>query len=296
VRRDDATLAAHGLQSVRKYADLLLKKADAYGRLPTPVEDLIAAAKLEVAREAVLDKIFIGGLYRALPNSFKLLPDRLKRAAGKVLGVLDRPGRMIHLDPAVHRKKQPFLSLHEVAHDTLPWQRQTYLLLEDSESELDPETYDLYEREANCFASEVLFQLDTFAQEADDCKFGISTPLKLSARYGSSFYAAARRYVCASRKPCALLVFDRPVLVPDLGEQMGLRRVLVSPAFQSQFGPMNWPDKCGPEHFFTRRRPANKFTAPTPFVLPTASGSRVMCLAEAFDSTHQIFFLLYPIS
>src|SRR5262249_10013154 len=209
VKKDDATLPPHAIRSVRKYADLLLKKAEAYGRRPTPVGDLVEAARLEVARETALDKVFLGQLYRALPNSLKLLPDRLKRAAGKVLGLLDRHGRTIHLDPELHVRKQTFLSLHEVAHDALPWQRETYTILEDSESELDPGTQDLYERQANCFAGEVLFQLDAFATEAADCEFGIRTPLKLSPRYGSSFYSAARRYVSTSARACALLVFDR---------------------------------------------------------------------------------------
>jgi IrrE N-terminal-like domain len=294
VRKDDATLSPQGIRSVRNYADLLLKKADAYGRLPTPVGDLVVAARLEVARETALDKVFLGQLYRALPNSLKLLPDRLKRAAGKVLGLLDRHDRTIHLDPDVHPKKQTFLSLHEVAHEALPWQRKTYTLLEDSESELDPGTHDLYEREANCFAGEVLFQLDAFAKEARDCEFGIRTPLKLSARYGSSFYAAARRYVSTSTRACVLLVFDRPEGVQ--GEHLALRRAVVSPAFRDRFGEVSWPSECGPEHFFTRNRPGNKFTVPTPCSFVDRDGARVQCLAEAFDSTYQIFFLLYPLS
>lgn len=291
MRKDDATLSLQGIRSVRKYADLLLRKADAYGRLPTPVGDLVVAARLEVARETALDKVFLGQLYRALPSSLKLLPDRLKRAAGNVLGLLDRHDRTIHLDPKLHAKKQTFLSLHEVAHDALPWQRKTYTLLEDSESELDPGTHDLYEREANCFAGEVLFQLDAFATEAADCEFGIRTPLKLSARYGSSFYAAARRYVSTSTKACALLVFDGPE-----SEVLTLRRAVVSPAFRNRFGEVSWPSECGPEHFFSRNRPANKFTVPSSCSLMDRDGTRVQCLAEAFDSTYQIFFLLYPLS
>src|SRR5207249_1308481 len=158
-----------GKGNVRKSADLLLRKAGAYGRFPTPIQDLVAAAKLEVARENALDTVFLGNLYRSLPNSMKLFPDTLKRAMGKVLGVLDRRARTIHLDPGVHPKRRVFLSLHETAHDALHWQRKTYALLEDSENELDPETKDQFEREANCFASDVLFQLDGFARDAADC-------------------------------------------------------------------------------------------------------------------------------
>jgi Zn-dependent peptidase ImmA (M78 family) len=168
MKSDDATLEPASQKQIRKYADLLLREADAYGRFPTPVEDLIAAAELEIARENALDKVFLGSIYRALPNGLKLLPDRLKRAASKVLGLLDRRDRTLHLDKDVHKRKVPFLSVHEVAHDFLPWQRKTYDVLEDSDTELDQQTHDKFEREANCFSSDVLFQLDGFAAEAAD--------------------------------------------------------------------------------------------------------------------------------
>ncbi|MGC3971627.1 MAG: hypothetical protein QM775_31065 [Pirellulales bacterium] len=34
------------------------------------------------------------------------MPDALKRAAAKVIGVLHRPDRMIHLDPTLYPKAQ----------------------------------------------------------------------------------------------------------------------------------------------------------------------------------------------
>lgn len=208
MKLDDATLDLATEKQVRKYADLLLKKGGAYGRFPTPVSDLVEAAELEIARENVLDKVFLGGLYRSLPNSLKLT-DRLKSALGKVMGLLDRRDRTVHIDKDLHPKKVVFLSIHEVGHDFLPWQRKTFDILEDSDSELDPETRDKYEREANCFSSDVLFQLDTFAKEAADSKFSIYTPLTLSKRYGASFYATARRYVATSGQACARRVQSR---------------------------------------------------------------------------------------
>jgi hypothetical protein len=294
MKKDDATIPAADLQNIRKSADLLLRRADAYGRFPTPVKDIVAAAKLEISRESALDKVFLGGLYRRLPNAVKLAPDSLKRAVGKVLGILDRADRTIHLDPAVHPKKRIFLSLHETAHDALVWQRKTYALLEDSENELDPDTKEQFEREANCFASEALFQLDTFTAEAAESEFGIRTPLDLSSRYGASFYATARRYIGTSKLPCALLVFNQPIHIAGVGETLNLRRAFASSSFQARYGSVAWPTECGPEHFLNRIRPGNKFTSPRPCTIRCSEGERVQCLAEAFDSTHQIFFLVYP--
>ena len=44
----------------------------------------------------------------------------------------------------------------------MPWQKDLYAVIEDSKNSLDPALADLFDREANVFASEVLFQLDGF--------------------------------------------------------------------------------------------------------------------------------------
>lgn len=294
MKNDDATLDPASQGQIRKYADLLLRKADAYGRFPTPVEDLIAAAQLEVARENALDKVFLGSIYRALPNALKLVPDRLKRAAGKVLGLLDRRDRTLHLDKDVHKKKVPFLSVHEVGHDFLPWQRKTYDVLEDSETELDQETRDRFEREANCFSSDVLFQLDGFAAEAADCVLGIRVPLTLSKRYGTSFYATARRYVITSNHPCALIIFNHSQ--DETGREcLKYRRSAASTPYTRWFGKLTVPALCGPDHVFFHCRPARRFTAPRPFTLTDLNHEKVAAILEAFDSSYEVFFLIYPV-
>ncbi len=211
MKKDDCTVSDSILRNIRKYADLTLRKANALNRFPTPVNDIVAAARLEISRENALDAVYLGDLYRRLPNAFKLAPDTLKRAIGKVLGVLDRKERVIYLDKSVHKKRQQFLSIHEVGHDILPWQRKTFAMLEDSDREIDPETHDLYERKANNFASEVMFQLDAFARIASDHRFGIRTVLDLSRDFGSSVYSAARRYVATrSQEACLLMVLEPP--------------------------------------------------------------------------------------
>ncbi|XOV74839.1 MAG: ImmA/IrrE family metallo-endopeptidase [Phycisphaerales bacterium] len=98
----------------------------------------------------------------------------------------------MHLDKTVHAAKLPFLKLHELGHGLLPWQRDIYALTADCKQTLDPEVNDLFERETNAFASEVLFQVDTFTNEAADHPFSIKTPMKLSKKYGASVYSTVR--------------------------------------------------------------------------------------------------------
>jgi hypothetical protein len=109
-----------------------------------------------------------------------------------------------------------------------------------------------FEREANNFACEVLFQLDEFTREAADHAFGIKTLVELTKRYGPSVYASLRRYVTKSDRACVVLVFDSPVYEAGAGETLTLRRVAASPRFGSLFGHISWPEKCLPESFFVR--------------------------------------------
>src|SRR5262249_9067163 len=131
MKSDDSTLPNASRRTVTKYADLLLRKAAAYGRFPTPISDLVDAAQLEIARESALSNIGLDQIYRRLPNFVKIAPDRIKLATAKVLGLLDRRDRSIHLDPEAHPKRRVYLTLHEVGHDFLPHQRSTYSILED---------------------------------------------------------------------------------------------------------------------------------------------------------------------
>ena len=291
VKKDDHCLSSAQQREVDKSADLLLKKAGAYGRYPTPVLDLIEAAELELAREHVLDKVFLGEIYRSLPNSLKIAPDRLKRAVDKVLGLLDRPARKIYIDPSVHKNKRPFLSLHEVSHDFLSWQRKTFDLLEDGESELDEDTRDEFERQANCFASDVLFQRQAFTVEAADLPFGIIVPVRLSKRFGSSVYAAMRRYVTTSESACAVVVFEKPAEMYPI-TTLEVRRAVASAAFEKRFGK-NWSkNQYGPGEFFIEHLPYNKFSRASTFRMKDLNGDSRDCSAEAFNSTKQVFFLI----
>ena len=119
---DDCTLSTQDLSEVRRYADTLLREANAHGRFPTPVPDILTAAKLTVERHASLDSGFLRRLYRNVTSP-------IKRVVDKVLGLIDLRDKRIYLDHSVHPKKKNFISLHETGHDFLPWQRQAYARL-----------------------------------------------------------------------------------------------------------------------------------------------------------------------
>lgn len=285
---DDYTLPPSVILDIKKQADRLLKEADAYGRFPTPFSDLIAAANLTVANETSLDGDFLSRIYKRAPAS-------IRRAIDKVLGLLDSRDRTIYLDQTVYSKKKVFVSLHETGHHYLPWQRDLFEVLEDGESSLDPEIRDQFEREANSFATEVLFQLDRFGNEASAFEIGINVPIRLAPRYGSSVYAAVRRYVGTNSRACAVLVLEPPEFDLNLRSTAALRRPFQSEKFTRLFGHYEWPKSFGSDSSVISRLPINtKFVGRSHCELQNLEGEIVPCIFEGFNSTYQIFILIYP--
>ena len=243
-------------------------------------------AGLVVEREASLDRRFIGRVFNALPH-------RMKVPIDKVFGILDVRDERIYLDRTAHRNRQTFVTVHEVGHGFLPHQRATYDVMADGDFELDPDTKDLFEREANVFATEVLFQGEQFAAEAAGHELRVGVPVAMAKRYGTSVYAAMRRYVMTHREPCALLVFDLPMTGGDGASFMTLRRRAQSPAFSARFGSPAWPERQAPGGFFYLNLPGRaSFGTAVASTMCDTNGRACPCTVESFNSAWQVFFLV----
>lgn len=290
-RPDDSTVTAESYRSICGHADRLLRAAAAYGQYPTPVGDIISAAKLSVEFDASLDSGFLRKLYGSAKWA-------IKRAIDKVVGLFDSRDGMIYLDLTLKRVKQRFVSLHETGHGYLPWQRDTYAYMEDGETNLDPEVQQQFEREASAFASEVLFQGGRFQDEARSLPFELKTAMQLAKKFGASNYAAFRRFVSQSHRTCALLVFEQPVYELGRGYAFQLRRAVASPSFIEKFGQVQWPSVLHTqENGLAARLPLRAlnriFTRRCRIASPISGDSESFYL-EAFDSTYQVFALLIP--
>ncbi|TAL35808.1 MAG: ImmA/IrrE family metallo-endopeptidase, partial [Phenylobacterium sp.] len=210
---DDSSLTPGQLARVRKEAERALREAGALGVFPTPIHLIMAAAKVEEVREDVLNPSFIARL-RAKAGA---AGEAIKRAAGKVLGLFHASEGLVFLNQTLIAVKKRFVRLHEAGHGFLPWQRPIYAVVEDCEKALDGSTAELFDREANVFASEVLFQLDAFSEMANDEPFEIWTPVKLARRFEASNYAAIRQFVAKNHRACAVVVLNMPELVEGYG-------------------------------------------------------------------------------
>ncbi len=288
MKKDDFSLSREELDRVRVQARSALERANSIGRLPTPVDDILSAAKLTVVDDEDIDEGFLERFRRKASGA-------LKRALSKVLGLFDACAGLIHVDRGLLAVKQTFIKLHEAGHGLLIWQRKSYAFAEDCKQTLTDEVEDLFEREANNFATEVLFQLDAFTDQAADHAFGINVPLKLGPKYGASAYASIRRYVQKNERACVVLVLDPPVAGDGVGFRASLRRVVPSPTFVQIVGAPMWPAVFTPDDEFGGIVPLGKrrMSRPQTLSLTDRNGTNHECLAEAFATPYQVFILIH---
>lgn len=287
---DDSSLTPSQYANVRSQAERALSEAGALGRFPTAIDDIMAAAKVEEVKEDVLNEGFITKLRRQASGA-------LKSALSKVIGLFDARARLVFIDRSLHIVKQTFIRLHETGHAFLPWQRDLYAVVEDCEQTIDPELADQFDREANVFASEVLFQLDGFSKEAEEQKFGILVPVRLSSKYGASIYASVRQYVTKNWRACTVVVLNPPVLIPGDGFRAELRRTCSSSSFSETFGEIDWPEFFTPDHPIGAIVPlgGRKMSGVHSLTLTDRNGDAHECLAEAFTQSHQVFILIHSV-
>jgi hypothetical protein len=287
---DDCSVCPDHLAAIRAAADRALRDGGALNVFPTPVDTIMQAAKIEMVPLAI-DEGYLARLRRKAESAGKALLSALTKA----WGVFDPASRIAFIDPETPEAKLPFLKLHEGGHALLPWQ-SIFGLFEDCRMTLDPFVKAQFEREANVFASEVLFQMDIFAGEAGDLEFGMKAPLQLAKRYGASVYATTRRYVMASDRDCAVLIFNPPEEGPMGTSLNKLRRVVVSPSFARKYPDMAWPLEVSSVDRFAKLIPAKRMTYPRPMRFADANGDLQEFVAESFRNRHQTLVLLHAVS
>lgn len=273
---------------VARYARLLLERAGVGDRLPTPVNDLLACAELVVSQDIDLTEPHEG--FFAL--NYKLLASALRKAVGMV----DLRERVIYLDTTVNAAKQNFVTLHEIGHKVLPWQRDIMLHLDD-DATLSPDAKELFEAEANRFASEIMFQGERFDRDIRDLPLELRTPLQLARVYGGSVHATLRRYVERHPEACAMLVLETTPLVTSAGANYPVTRLHESAEFTRAFP--TWPRPEGLPASVDFLQPLDGLRGgafedvDTDLTLPALHGP-VPCVVHVLKTRFSNFVLLIP--
>lgn len=286
---DDSLLTPHQLRTVQRHADRLLREAGALQVFPTPIADIMAAAKLTVIDDELLDE----SMLRKFMAMAKSGLATLKSAISKVLGLFESNDRLVFIDKNVPKPKKPFVMLHEAGHGYMPHQSQAYGMVHDCEKTLDPDVTDQFESEANVFASETLFQGEIFTSMAADSAFGIKIPMQLAKKFGASNYSAFRRYAKTNTTACCVVVLE-PVESGENGFYADVRRVISSTSFDRLFDTMPLARQVDRGHPLASAVPRGKqrIVSQREVLVVDKNGDQRVVFAEAFSTGHQIFILL----
>jgi Zn-dependent peptidase ImmA (M78 family) len=225
---------------ISQLADLTLRKAGAKGRLPTSIDDLIASEKIE-------DKSHVEGIIERFIESVRGTPRSIINfSLQKLRGLADLRERAIYV-PADTATRERFALAHELAHQKIPWHHMTAersgSIYRDDDFSLSPDVKELFEVEANFFASEVIFQGKEFTKHARDYRPSFDAVFKLADLHGASRQATLRRYVEAQDGVVAALCYLPSRFEVDMQGCAVLRapRVFGSAAFIQKYGAIQFP-------------------------------------------------------
>jgi hypothetical protein len=251
-------------RELEKLTKELLLRAGALGRLPTPVDDIVAAAKLREPSESVLSDA-----------AFARAPQYIRAAIApfrhKIRALLDRREREIHLDPKIEIPgKQRFNRLHEMVHHGAPWQRD--LVVADTDRDLSPATRRTFEREAKQGSAMLLFQHDLLRK----------------------IRATLRGYAGPHRSPLLGLALDAS---PMSRAPLSYRRneAIASGAWIQRYGVPSWPVLLV-ERDCPWLRTISRATVGEPVEestsMPDLDGRSRGIVLSALNTSHQVLVLL----
>lgn len=274
--------------AIEKHARELLRRAEAKGRFPTPVDDIVEAAGLVQPKQSLLS----GSVLEEAPLHLRRA---IRKLSGRVRAVLDRKTHEVHVDPEIHnRGRLAFHKLHEVTHEILPWQKA--LAYADDDATLSFSVNRLFEWEANLGASDLLFQNESFDDLVRQYETGMAAVLELAEVVGASGHATFRRFVQVHDGAVVGLVMD---LSPCSRDPLAYRRreVLVSKRWGEEFGTGYWPTvlRAEPYAFVKSADEARTTTGAvrTGFILPDLRNEPIHLDAEVYSNQHNLFVLIW---
>lgn len=213
-------------------AEDLLRKADAIGQYPTPVDDLVAAADLSEPEDSLLSP-------STLALAPKYLRSRMTAMTGRIRGLVDRREREIHIDPSLGVSgRARLVRLHEVGHKILPW--QDALAHVDNDANLSATTNKLFEREATQTGVDLLFQGRHLEEVIGDFRLGLAAIVETGQQFGASFHATMRRAAETHRAEVVAIVLSGQ---PSSIDPVTFKRheVVHSERFEQRFGELRLP-------------------------------------------------------
>ena len=234
----DLILRPESAKEVSKCARKALRAADAIGQLPTPIDDLLAAAKIgNLKIDEEVKQNFAALLKGTVRQEFESMWQRIR-------GIADLRERVTYVDENTTQQRIRFAEGHELGHGVLPWHTLDPGHFDD-DTRLTCDAEETFDAEANFFSAEVIFQGRNFTRIVRDYAVGFDSIFHIADMHGASRHATAWRYVEEQDESVALVAywpsnFNSGILCRG--------KVIASPNFLRKFRLIDLPQQLVRDH------------------------------------------------
>lgn len=234
---------------IAKLAYRAMRRSGVIGKLPTPIDDLIAAAGVRNEEDPeALKESFLASLAVSARERYDL-------TLQKVRGIADLRERVVYVPTNSTPPRRLFVKGHELGHQLIPWQ-QVNMGYQDDNHSLSPETENIFDIEANFFSAELIFQGAEFRKRALDYKASLETAFFLASEHGASRHATLRRLMEESDETVATVPYWPNSYVLDVNGHFRLKAgaVTCSSKFIAKYSNIELPDFIDSTHSWTVAR------------------------------------------
>ena len=267
-------------------ADRILRQAGAVGKLPTPIDDLIAAAgvKDEQNPEALRES-FLASLAVSVRDGFQL-------ALQKIRGFADLRDRVVHVPNNSLPPRRLFIKGHELGHQVISWQ-QVNSGYQDDDYSLSSAAEDLFDIEASFFSAEVIFQGARFRKRAMEYQASLKTAFFLASEHGVSRQATLRRLTEESDEIVSAIHYwpNRYVLDKKGCSALKLGAITCSPRFLTKYSDIEPPNLIDSSHPWTEAQQDSDTVYEGDIYLPCGS-SQVLFQWQSWWNTYCLLVFL----
>ena len=262
--------------SIRAEAERFLA-THGFSTPPLPPEQALAARNLEVAQLSLDDLLVKANLP---PEDHQ-----------NIQAMLDSEARAVTFKRGLPSQKKNWGSLHEVAHEFLPWQRE--LLYCCPLLWLPASVQQQLEAEADVFAAEAFFFGKEFHRQAFAGDLGLTAAIELATSvYGTSIHATFAHYAEQCPLPRCLLVWKptNDTGAPQPSGELALRYYVKSESFRGHIDPGKVAD---PDEAVTKLfEDSSLGVINHEMVIVDESGQEHIAQAESFSNSYNVFTLI----
>ncbi len=280
----------HAEQEINKIASRILKEAGLL-KPPIKVDDILKHLNLHCGYYDLSDPTLID----EIKHRMKVEVDKLKNIL-KHLNFLAAtiPGQgKIFVDSSIHDSKKKWATLHEAAHNFLPWHKA--FAHADTAEMLNPDFQMQLEQEANHGVQRLLFMGDSFKNNAMDSKPSLKAISELRDEYDSSWEATLRHYVLNTHDvPMMLMVCPKFWDTAHPNHKRGFRYFLRSTVCTARFPGLRTEAilRCIDRTAITAEN-IHK-VEPTHIQGPDIVGDKHLFRIEMLFNQYDIFILVFP--